>query len=124
MTERKAKAKAGSSPTAQNDKSEAGMSGLKPDLSALELKGGSRYTDQSAQGAGESLCSGASLTVSSGIVKKEKNNAQVEDPFGRGQALQEDRHRQDQAGPHEDAAHPFVKVAEAEAEARKERNRF
>jgi len=54
----------------------------------------------------------------------EKNNAQVEDPFGRGQALQQDRHRQDQAGPHEDTAHPYVEGAKDETEARQERYRF
>src|ERR1035437_4105562 len=46
-----------------------------------------------------------------------EDNAQVEDPYGRGQALQQDWHRQDQAGPDEDAAHPYFKVAKSEAQA-------
>ena len=49
--------------------------------------------------------------------RNEKKNAQVEDPFGRGQALQKDQHRQNQAGPDEDAAHPYFEVAEGEAQA-------
>jgi hypothetical protein len=44
-------------------------------------------------------------------VENEKKNAQVEDPYGRGQALQQDWHRQNQAGPDEDAAHPYFEVA-------------
>ena len=47
--------------------------------------------------------------------KKREDNAQVEDPYGRGQALQQDWHRQNQAGPDEDAAHPFFEVAKVEA---------
>jgi hypothetical protein len=50
----------------------------------------------------------------------EKKNAQVEDPYGRGQALQQDWHRQNQAGPDEDAAHPYVKGAKNQAETRQD----
>jgi hypothetical protein len=46
-----------------------------------------------------------------------EENAKVEDPFGRGQALQQDWNRKDQAGPDEDAAHPDVKEAKDLAEA-------
>jgi hypothetical protein len=46
-----------------------------------------------------------------------ENNAQVEDPYGRSQALQQDWHRQNQAGPDEDAAHPYFEIAKSEAQA-------
>jgi len=49
--------------------------------------------------------------------KKREEQCQVEDPYGRGQALQQDRHRQDQAGPDEDAAHPYFEIAKSEAQA-------
>src|ERR1700749_1059981 len=55
---------------------------------------------------------------------RREDNAQVEDPFGRGQALQEDWHRQDQAEPDEDAAYPYFEVAQGEAQAREEPARF
>src|ERR1035441_9086792 len=51
-------------------------------------------------------------------------NAQVEDPYGRGQALQQDRHRQNQAGPDEDAAHPYFEGAKDEAQAGQDPARF
>jgi hypothetical protein len=41
---------------------------------------------------------------------KEKKNAQVKDPYGRGQALQEDWYWQNCSSPDEDSAHPFVKI--------------
>ena len=56
--------------------------------------------------------------------EKEKKNAQVEDPYGRGQALQEDWYRQNRPSPDEDSAHPFVKVTQSEAQARQERCGF
>src|SRR5271169_1155831 len=46
-----------------------------------------------------------------------EENAKVENPFGRGQALQQDRHRQDQAGPDEDSAHPYFKITKSETQA-------
>ena len=46
-----------------------------------------------------------------------EENAKVEDPFRRGQALQQDWDRKDQAGPDEDAAHPDIEVEKEQAEA-------
>src|ERR1035437_5609575 len=56
------------------------------------------------------------LLGESTLPKREKN-AQVEDPYGREKALQQDWHRQNQAGPGEDAAHPNFEVAEGETQA-------
>ena len=46
-----------------------------------------------------------------------EDNAQVEDPYGRGQALQQDWNRQNQAGTDEDAAHPYFEIAKSETQA-------
>jgi hypothetical protein len=45
----------------------------------------------------------------------EKMNAQVEDPYGCEKALQQDWHRQNQAGPDQDAPHPYVEAAKGKA---------
>jgi hypothetical protein len=45
------------------------------------------------------------------IQANEKKNAQVEDTFGREEALQEDWHRQNQAGTDEEASHPYLEGA-------------
>src|ERR1700733_6365543 len=44
----------------------------------------------------------------SGPIQNEKKNAQVENPYGREKALQQDWHRQNQAAPDQDAPYPFV----------------
>ena len=48
-----------------------------------------------------------------------EENAQVEDPYGREEALQQDWHRQDQAGPGQDAPYPYVESAKDETQAGK-----
>jgi hypothetical protein len=47
-----------------------------------------------------------------------ENNAQTEDPYGRGQALLQDWNRQNQAAPDQDAPHPYVEAPQDEAKAR------
>src|SRR5579871_853208 len=51
-------------------------------------------------------------------------NAKVEDTQRRGQALQEDRHRQVQAWPVQDAPHPHFEGDQDQEEARSDRSRL
>jgi len=51
---------------------------------------------------------------------KREENAQVEDPYGREEALQQDWYRQDQAGPDEDASHPYFEGTKDQAEIRQD----
>ena len=60
---------------------------------ALSPGPGLRYTGQSLKRAGESLSHGLIVGVLTHSVQNEKNNAQVEDPYGREEALQQDWHR-------------------------------
>src|ERR1035438_3650797 len=70
--------------------------------------------------AGKSLSPGPCVRAigSAGESEQRENNAQVEDPYGREEALQQDWHRQNQAGPDEDAPHPHVEIAKGETQAR------
>jgi hypothetical protein len=58
------------------------------------------------------------------IEQNREENAKVEDSYGREKALQQDWHRKDQAGPDEDAAHPYVEGAKDQAEAGQDRACF
>ena len=66
------------------------------------------------------LCSRLWTTIPSGEAEPEErdNNAQIEDTYGRGEALFEDWIRQDQAASDQDAPYPYVKAAQDEAQAR------
>jgi hypothetical protein len=80
-----------------------------------------RYTVRSLNGAGKSLSSVLfeAIWVDAQFAAceqspNEKTNAQVEDPYGREEALQQDWHRKNQAGPDQDAPHPYVEAAKGE----------
>jgi len=67
--------------------------------------------------AGKSLSLGPNWRRWLRLSPKREENAQVEDPYGREKALQQDWHRQNQAGPDEDASHPYVEATQSEAQA-------
>jgi len=56
------------------------------------------------------------MICSAGELEQREDHAKVEDPYGREEALQQDWHRQDQAGPDEDASHPYVEIAKGETQ--------